>query len=58
MGAALWVYGYFVVGHPAIFDWPTFTPHWISDFIPNLESEIGLVVCVAGTILAFTPNRG
>jgi hypothetical protein len=48
IGTAIWVYGYFVTGHPALIDWQAYTPWWIADYLPNLESEIGLVlVCVA-----------
>jgi hypothetical protein len=47
-GAALWTYGYFVVGHPPVIDWAGTTPWWIADFIPNMEAEIGLALsCLA-----------
>lgn len=49
-GIALWVYGLYVAGHPPLLDWPSFAPSWIADFLPNLESEIGLVLSFAGMI--------
>jgi hypothetical protein len=57
LGAALWLYGYFVTGHPALLDWASFSPHWIYAYIPNLEAEIGLAACVAGSVLAIMPKR-
>ena len=40
-GTALWIYGYFVTGHPSIFDWHAHTPWWIADYLTNIESEVG-----------------
>ena len=36
-GTILWVYGYFVTGHPSLLDWSSFSPFWISEFLPNFE---------------------
>jgi hypothetical protein len=44
IGMAIWLYGYFVPGNPPLFDWPTHMPWWVADFLPNIESEIGMVV--------------
>jgi hypothetical protein len=57
VGMTLWVYGYFATGNPSLIDWHTYTPWWIADFLPNIESEIGLAVACAGTILTYWPSR-
>jgi len=47
-GMALWGYGYLIPGTPPLLDWKAIAPWWIAGFLPNIESEIGLVlVCVA-----------
>lgn len=56
-GSALWIYGYFVTGHPSIIAWHDYAPHWIAEFLPNLESEIGMVLCFAGMIPMYWPTR-
>jgi hypothetical protein len=48
-GTALWLYGYFEAGHPVLIDWHTYTPWWIADFLPNMESEIGMRLVFAST---------
>ena len=53
LGGLLWVYGYFVVGHASLLNWPSFSPSWVSEFLPNLESEIGMVACITGMIVAY-----
>ena len=54
-GTALWIYGYFVTGHPPLFDWQAHTPWWIADYLPNVESEIGMVVVCVGSVLTYWP---
>ena len=56
-GTILWVYGYFVTGHPSLLDWSSFSPFWISEFLPNFESEIGMVASFAGMIAAYGVDR-
>ena len=56
-GTALWIYGYFVTGHPSIFDWHAHTPWWIADYLTNIESEVGLVLVCAGSVLTYWPPR-
>jgi hypothetical protein len=46
-GTALWTYGYFTHGHPSLIDWRVYTPWWIADYLPNIESEIGMVLVFA-----------
>lgn len=40
IGAALWIYGYFVTGTPALIHWPS----WVAEFVPNLEAEVGMAL--------------
>ena len=56
-GMALWGYGYLAPGTPALFDWKAIAPWWIADFLPNIESEIGLVLVVAAMIPIYWPRR-
>jgi hypothetical protein len=41
-GFAIWLFGYLRAGHAPLFDWNATTPWWVSSFVPNLETEIGL----------------
>lgn len=52
-GFVVWGYGYFVSGHPPLVDWPGLAPHWIAEFLPNIEAEIGLVVMILAMIPAY-----
>ena len=54
-GSAIWLYGYFIAGHPSIIDWHARTPWWIADFLPNLESELGMLLCIAGIVPMYWP---
>jgi hypothetical protein len=56
-GAALWMYGYFVTGHPSVVAWNDHAPHWIADFLPNLESEIGMVLTLVAMVPIYWPTR-
>lgn len=56
-GTALWIYGYFVKGHPALIDWAGRTPWWIAHYLPNIESEIGMVLVFAAMIPIYWPRR-
>ena len=49
-GTALWMYGYFVAGNPSLLDWRAAAPWWIADCLPNIESEIGMVLAFAGMV--------
>jgi len=49
-GMALWLYGYFATGNPSLVDWHANTPWWIADFLPNIESEIGMALVFAGML--------
>jgi hypothetical protein len=57
MGTALWVYGYFVTGHPSLIDWHDITPWWFADWLPNIEAEIGLALILASMVLIYWPKR-
>ncbi len=56
-GTALWIYGYFAIGNPSIIDWRAHAPWWIADYLPNLESEIGMVRVFASMIPIYWPSR-
>jgi hypothetical protein len=56
-GTTLWLYGYFVTGNPPLFDWHTYTPWWIADYLPNIESEIGMALVFAGMVPLYWPSR-
>jgi len=53
----VWAYGYFAGGTASLIDWHAHTPWWIADFMTNLESEIGMALMCAGTILMYWPSR-
>ena len=56
-GLALWLYGYFTIGHPNFFGWNVLTPSWIADFLPNAESEIGVALMLASIVPIYWPRR-
>jgi hypothetical protein len=55
-GTILWLYGYFVPGHPALIDWHTHTPWWLADYLPNVESETGMALICASLVLIYWPS--
>ncbi len=55
-GVALWLYGYFEPGHPPFVNWHDITPWWIADWLPNVESEIGMVLMFAGMLPIYWPR--
>ena len=57
LGTALWVYGYFVTGHPTVIDWKADTPNWIAEYIPNIESEIGMVLVFIAMVPIYWPAK-
>ena len=54
-GCAFWLYGYLVAGHPSLIDWQAHTPWWIADYFPNLESETGMLLCIASMVPMYWP---
>ena len=56
-GTALWLYGYFVSGHPSLIDWSADAPWWIAKFLPNIESEIGLSLTFIGMVPIYWPAQ-
>jgi len=56
-GTALWIYADFVTGHKSVVEWHAFAPWWIADFLPNIESEIGMVLVFAGMVPLYWPAR-
>jgi hypothetical protein len=57
VGTALWIFGYFVAGNPSFIDWHAHTPWWIADYLPNAESEIGMVLAFVGSALTYWPTH-
>jgi hypothetical protein len=57
VGTVIWVYGYFTTGSPPIFDWKAYTPSWIAEFLPNLESEIGMALVCASMVPMYWRSR-
>jgi len=57
IGTALWIYGYFVTGHPSLINWQEITPRWFAEWLPNIESEIGLALVLVGMIPMYWPSR-
>jgi hypothetical protein len=56
VGTAIWLYGYFVPGNPSLIDWRAHTPWWIADFLPNIESEIGMVLMLLSMVPTYWPR--
>lgn len=56
-GVALWLYGYFSVGHPSLINWRAYTPWWIADYLSNTESEIGMALAFTGMVPLYWPAR-
>ena len=57
-GTVLWLYGYFISGSPSLIDWRAETPWWIADFLPNMQSELGMALVCLGSVLSYWPLRG
>jgi hypothetical protein len=56
-GTILWIYGYFATGHPPLVDWQAHTPWWISDTLPNVESEVGMALVWLSMVPMYWPSR-
>ena len=56
-GTALWLYGYFATGNPTFINWHANSPWWIADFLPNIESEIGMTLAIVGMLPIYWPPR-
>jgi hypothetical protein len=56
-GLVLWLYGYFSAGSPPMINWHAYTPWWIADFLPNINSEVGMALMFAGTALTYWPPQ-
>jgi len=57
LGTALWVYGFYTVGTPPVFDWPAYTPWWMSEYLPNIQSEAGMLLVFTGMIPIYWPSK-
>jgi hypothetical protein len=56
-GTALWIYGYFATGNPSLIDWRADAPLWIAACLPNIQSEIGMLLTFAGMIPIYWPPQ-
>jgi hypothetical protein len=56
-GTCLWLYGYFVGGHPSLIDWHTLAPEWFAKFLPNLEAEGGMGLMIAAMLPMYWPTK-
>ena|SRR5438128_2345672 len=54
-GFLIWLFGYLSAGHAPVFDWDVATPWWISIFVRNLESELGLALMFASMVPIYWP---
>ena len=57
MGMTLMAYGYLATGNPSLIDWHASTPWWIADFLPNIESEVGMVLVCVGMVPILASGR-
>lgn len=57
IGTVFWIYGYFEPGHPSLIDWHRISPWWIADWLPNLESEMAMILVFAGLIPIYWPQN-
>lgn len=57
LGTALWIYGYFTHGNPSFIDWQANSPRWIAEFLPNIESEIGMALAFIGIVPIYWPTQ-
>ena len=49
IGTALYLYGYFADGSAALISWP----EWASEYVPNLQAELGLAISFIALIPLF-----
>ena len=56
-GVILWTYGYIVPGHAAFIDWKSLAPGWISGYLFNAETEIGILLMFAAMVPLYWPQK-
>ena len=56
-GTILWIYGYFAAGDPSLIDWHARVRGWIATFLPNRQSEIGMVLTFVAVIPIYWPSK-
>ena len=58
-GFLIWLFGFLSEGHAPVFHWDVATPWWISIFVRNLESELGLALMFASMVpIYWSARRG
>ena len=50
VGFVVWLFGYLSAGHVSVIDWDVAKSWWISNFVPNLEAELGLALMFASMV--------
>ena len=56
-GTIVWLYGWLITGHPPLIHWHDLTPRWIAEWLPNIESEIGMATVLVGLVPIYWPRR-
>src|SRR5262249_33608364 len=56
LGTALWLYGYLAAGSPPLVNWHALTPWWIADFLPTVQSEVGMAFMIAAMVPIYWPG--
>jgi hypothetical protein len=56
IGSALWFYGYLEPGTPPMVNWTAIAP-WLAHWLPNFQSELGMVVTLGAVIPTCWPTR-
>jgi len=57
VGIVVWAYGYFIGGHPPFINWAAYTPHWIAEYMPTAEAEIGILLMFLAMIPMYWPQK-
>ena len=50
VGCVMWAIGWFADSKWQFFKWAEFSPWWISEFLPNWQSEIGTLLIILGSV--------
>jgi hypothetical protein len=56
-GTVLWLYGYFTTGNKSFINWHASAPWWIADYLPNIESEFGMMLVILSFVPLYWPSR-
>jgi hypothetical protein len=56
-GTILWAYGYFLSTSRPFINWSAVAPRWISEWLPNWPSELGVLLTFAAMIPIYWPQE-